>query len=56
MNQPGKVANSARGQLNKENEYTGTGPPNLSRDKFSGANGDSRFGGPVPVYSFSLFS
>ena len=40
MDQPGKVANPARGQLNRENEYFPLAPENLvSRDGF---------GSPVP--------
>ena len=45
MNQPGKVANPARGQLNKENEYF-----NISLSTFAPENLISRdgFGSPVP--------
>ena len=40
MDQPGKVANPARGQLNRENEHFPVAPENLvSRDGF---------GSPVP--------
>ena len=36
MDQPGKVANLTRGQLNRENEYSPCVPENLiSRDGFS---------------------
>ena len=45
MNQPGKAANPARGQLNRENEYF-----NISLSAFAPENLISRdgFGSPVP--------
>ena len=46
MGQPGKVANRARGQLNRENEYF-----NISLSPFAPENSVSRdgFSRPVPL-------